>query len=784
MALHPPTPPICLHLEPVDLAAFRDDPDVLLARWAGFWGSRTDPMRLISRTRRFSYAPFRQRLRQQLTPLDDVRTLVQALLTAQETDDPTPLASLAALRLDSLRRATQTHRDAPAVQRAVERLAAGATDAATLQTAREGLLMALWPWRWRKNYRRMYEVIEAQGAPLAIDHQLLIWPEQPTNPQALAATVQQAFLLPTVQVAPLPPLATGRYQVLPTLLRPEEPGQPWLRVLHAWDVRGTWDVLSLRTLLMQDMELAVSIDVTTLNRTRAQRAVQDSHTVLTEAVYGRYAVKDATAERALGDVTYALAQLDTQQVHEVAYTVLLQAPSEADLDEQTQQLRDLMGARLRLDVLAGAQGEYFKFFTPTPAKAIDAPVIRRNALSENLATKTPWAIRKRKAVRGVSWGFDPFEETFVHYDLFGPTGTDNPHLLMLGKAGSGKTVTLLTLALRHAVAGHQIIVFDPVGNCQRLADAVGSGAAAYHLTEQVAINVLDPLDPAMSRQLSHVARRLSMILGRAIQRGSGVRLEARVLSNIELGLLDTALQHPQVYGPDGLHLPAMTPATAPLLADLVAALAASPEPEAQALGREIALVALQSRAAIFNAPTTLRWDFGADVVTYNLNNADPALLPMYLDTGFAAMNQYVRSPARRQRGQKVILIIDEFGILSQVESLKEEVARATKEWRNYGAAMWSCDQNGATYMGGSGDASDFANLTANNTAVKLVGRQEGTDARLLEDAFAAILGPAEGQAMRTAGAGEFLGIFGAQNDLHHLRVQLTDLETAYFIRKG
>ncbi|HEY1016947.1 MAG TPA: hypothetical protein VGE07_29810, partial [Herpetosiphonaceae bacterium] len=72
--------------------------------------------------------------------------------------------------------------------------------------------------------------------------------------------------------------------------------------------------------------------------------------------------------------------------------------------------------------------------------------------------------------------------------------------------------------------------------------------------------------------------------------------------------------------------------------------------------------------------------------------------------------------------------------------------------------------------------------TANNTAIKLIGRQEGTDVALLADAYSAWLGPREIQAIRTAGPGEFVGIFG--NEVHHLRVQPTNEEWPFFIRSA
>ena len=775
--------PLCLTIDPFSVRQYREELPQLEQRFANFWAGITYDARLISCTRRFSFAPIRQRLRQQISPLDDLRDLLPLLLEAQEDGSRTEaIPSLIQKRLSTYERATAALQDAPVVQRALHALADGVTDATTLAVVADGCRRALWPWRWLKNYRRAYEVMEREGNPLGIQHYFVAWPSEYTDAEAVRSVLKGTFLLPDVQIAPLPPLFHGKYREMATYLSPLDEGRPYLRVIHAFDVRGDWDLGSMQELLGGEEEVAVALDVTTLPRAKAQRATTDAFNVLEGALTARNAVKDSRSERAYRDVSYAMNQLDVQQLHEVAYAILIQAPSVRDLNRITQTLRDRMGARLKLDVLSGTQGEYLKLFTTTPSKQIAAPLIRRNALSEHVAAKTPWGIRKSDATSGVLFGYDPHDQLPFHYDTFGATGTDNPHLLMLGKSGSGKSVSLGMLALRHAVAGHQIVMFDPVGNCARLCEAVGGGAAYYHLAEDVAINVLDPMETSLHRQKSHVERKLSMVLGRAITSGSGVQLRPREFSNAERGALDAALASTRIYGPDGVFLAQMDDDTAPLLSDLVIALRETKRPVGQALAEEITDIALQSQAHLFDRQTTLKWDFGSAVVAYDLNNADKALLPLYLDHGLGALNHYIRSPERRARGQKLVCVVDEFGILSQIESLKKEVANATKEWRNYGAALWSCDQNSATYMGGSGNAQDFSNQTTNNTAVKLFGRQEGTDAKLLAEAYPE-LSPSDIAAIRTAGPGEFVGIFGT-NEVHHLRMQLTDQEVAHFIRKG
>ncbi len=47
--------------------------------------------------------------------------------------------------------------------------------------------------------------------------------------------------------------------------------------------------------------------------------------------------------------------LDRQSLHEVAYAVLLRAPSLEQLDAQTHRLRAALGSRLKLDVIPGGQ---------------------------------------------------------------------------------------------------------------------------------------------------------------------------------------------------------------------------------------------------------------------------------------------------------------------------------------------------------------------------------------------------------------------------------------------
>jgi len=774
-------------IEPYQLASYRDSLDGLESRQTNFWASYTHPSRLISRTRHFSFEPIRQELRLRSAPLDDLRELIPCLEAALEQPTGPRMSEVqerVRRRLDALHRATAILRNAKEVQAVLTRLADGYGTPAHVQTLLDGCTYAVWRWRWYANYRRAYHVMEQDDPPLAIDHFFLTWVDDYTNVEALQQTLKHTFLLPDITSAPLPALFYGRYQEEATYLAPEEPGQPFMCVLTGWDTRGDWDLTSLSGLLMSDHQLALAVDIHTLPRGKAIRATTNAWNVLKESVSGQYAVKDARAERAFHAVNHVMDQLDVQSLHEVAFAVLLQAPTLEALNREAQTLRDGLGMRLRLDRVAGAQAEYLKFFLPVPASTITAPVVRRNTLSHGVAVKTPWGIRKSTRLVGAQWGYDSNEGMPIHYNPWGATGVENTHLMMVGKSGSGKTVTLQALALRQAVEGNQIIMFDPVGKCKLLCDAVGAGAIYHDVETDAAINILDPLTRDPGRQLDYVTSKLSIILGRALNEGGRIRFLLRELDNFEIGAIDQALQTEGVYGMGHRRLRTLRADNAPLLEDLVAGLKQVATdlalPQAEHLAREIELRVLGSRANIFNAHTTLTWDFSADVVAYNFKEADPALLPLYYAHGFEALNRWVRSPERKRRRQPLIAIIDEYYFMASVKALESYVALATKTWRNYSAAMWTADQNSTTYFGKAGNESEWAAFTTNNTLLKFFFRQEGSEAEVLGHAYQDHLAPEDIQTIKTSGKAECIAMLG--DEVHKLTIQLTDQEAYFFLR--
>jgi hypothetical protein len=182
----------------------------------------------------------------------------------------------------------------------------------------------------------------------------------------------QTTLIPEAEIAPLPPLWSGIYREQATYLEPEQPGDPFLTILTAHEVRGTWDVLTWQALLMNDLDLTLSVDVFT-NPRQSEKQLEDAARSLEAA---RKAVRyDQRSDRAQDSVRRALAVADTQHLHRVHYAVLLQERTLKRLEDKAAKVRELMGRRLRFEQVKGAQRAYAQLFTETPPWRITAPLI-------------------------------------------------------------------------------------------------------------------------------------------------------------------------------------------------------------------------------------------------------------------------------------------------------------------------------------------------------------------------------------------------------------------------
>jgi hypothetical protein len=635
-----------------------------------------------------------------------------------------------------------------------------------------------WSSRHLLDGRRFMQ--DVAGGALVLDHYIVCWvpPHEPLD--ALQAHISASFVADAVP-AQLPTLPAAPRE-RPTLLAPSVPGEPYQAVMLAHSVRGKWSLHSWSKLFSLSFPLTLAIDIATLPRSGRggiNRAVPDAHTQL-EAVLRNQRQIDSRTKHAYQAAEYANEVLGNQHIHQLAYAVLVEGRSPAELQRRIHDVDAAVGMRLETTVPASVQLELRKLFTIAPTQQIRATIPRRNTTSDRVAIKMPLAVLRQTSTRGPMLGIDAATGLPLHrpFDL---EHKRNCSGVILGQVGSGKTTYMQTMAKRLAAEGTQIVLIEPANNARLLRDAIGDERACSYteVSTTPAINLLDPVTTDPAEQRDKIIRGLEIALGRLVPDGARQRVIVRELNNIERGLIDRALRHDAIYGDGCQKLASLTPATSPRLSDLVAVLddIGARHPTARELAEEIDSVLLGTSAHIYDRPTQLRLDTSADVLLYSFHGAAAGVLPIIYDHLLSLLNRYVRSP--RQRG--IVVMVDEVYYLASVPALLEWLALSTKTWRNFSGALWSCDQDAMTYLGKAGATGDWGSMVWGNAAMRAIFRLDSTGARVLEQTYKEQIPPAHLQRVQTLPDGAYLGMIDGQ--LHAMHFELSPLERKFFIPK-
>jgi hypothetical protein len=770
----------CFQIHAFDAQAYGDALPHIEARFTALWAMLSVPARMLARTAPLSLAPRREELRTQLLPLEDVRAMEPFLQAARETPTPATWQSLHTfVRRRADRLATVL---APNVLR---RLLDGETTPAVLDTLDAQSRRAVWPWRWLKEEEVEIDRLERQRPPLTIEHYLVTWEGKEVSPDVIADHLVRGTRVPHVDLGPLPALWHGSYREQATYLEPLEPGDPYMTVLTAWDVRGTWDLLTWHDLLMSDIELVLAVDVLS-QRGNTERQLENARRSLRAAQHG--VAEDTRSDRAQKSVSRALQVIDTQSIHELHYALLVKERTLNQLEERVAKVERRLGRQLAFERVVGAQAAYLHLFSDRPAHRITAPMIRRNTTSQGVANKMTCGIRRHGAVRGVPYGIDTHTGLTVYHTLFGADGKRNESALYLGMPGKGKTVSIFAQALRHAAAGCQVIIAEPTGQCWRMREMIGNDVAVdYHdLSRTPALNPFDPISMEPAKQAGQLLRKLRVMLGDVEDDGGRVTVKPFPITPDQSGTIDEALQHPRLYGPDCYKLAELTPATAPRFEDLVAVLGEmgrAGDAEANYLARIITKNLLGTKASIYNRPTELVLDTSADVILLQFDNelGDNTTRPLVYDYLFEVINKYVTSPQRDKWARPLLFYLDEFYYMAVVRSLEQYAARSIKTWRNHRAAFRPIDQSVEAFFGTGGKAEHAGALIVGSVAHRFFYTLSGDAVHIIANVYRDMLSHDHIQQIQYLDIGHCVAML--DTGIHTLDVRLTPQEYHYLVER-
>lgn len=736
-------------------------------QWIPFFAGLEKPIRMISRTTRFDLRQPRQKMLAALRPLDAAASGYAPFADLVEQWDagtPMRLADLVAQLPPPLRESLDA---ALPVAKQTQR--------AAWQQALAKLGQPLWRRRWLQEYARYYQLLTEQVELRGLEHYMLCWLPDGLRAEQQAGLIGHAFGT-SARITEMPTLLRDQYDERSDCLEPREPHHPYLAFLSADDLRGTWSLWTLARLLDLDVDLQLCVDIVPLDRTKAEMRVDFVATATANSLKAGDGPRDVKAERKLETARYFQEQAE-QGFHDIRVVVAVAGRDKESLNAAVRQVIKSTSGFMRLVRPPNGQGPLAQFFTTKPTANIDAFCNVRTEIGHGAAVMVPFGIRRPSRTDGLLWIIEG--QTPILFDpMRDSAGRKRAgHTVVIGKTGSGKTLSAFVWASRMLALGWQVVFFEPQGHARRLIRACSHGGAYYKLDMHQKINVLDAAvtrdedgnPPPMAAQNMHVMNQLAILLGNHEPNAEGtLAFAARKFSTIERALIDHTLQ--TLYAPWAANLDTLTPDTTPTLEDFCNVLElmevrVSTQAARTALLDELYLSLVSGSAgAVYNGRTSVSWDFSHDATAYDLTALEAgAPRVLYTAQAFGALNRYVRH--RPDRDRPLVVFFDEFAYtLGQAPALAKFAADAAKTWRTFGAALVTMDQDAHTYLGTEGAvASGPLRSIFDNASLKIIMKQDPDPAERLGEVVDG-LQPQHIQAIKGAGLGDCVVAWNSDDD--------------------
>lgn len=502
---------------------------------------------------------------------------------------------------------------------------------------------------------------------------------------------------------------------------PREVGLGWLEPLTAHP--GRLDV----AVHIEPVPAALAAD-----RLRRQLARLESDR-RAAAAHGRLADPDLDVAAAdARDLAGGLARGE-QRLFRVGLAITVHADTEPALTDELTRVRAVCSS-----LLLDAQPTTWRAlqgWVATLPLAVDAVGVRRTMDTTAAAAAYPFATTDLPAApAGVLYGTAPASGGLVVWDRF---GCDNHNAVILARSGAGKSYLAKLETLRWLYAGVQVAVVDPEDEYRALAAAVG-GAYLHLGAPGVRLNPFDlpaGVPDALTRRALFIHTLLGVLLGGPLDPAATAAADRAVLGAYQrVGITTDPRTHTR---------------PAPLLADLTAALAADPDPDAQTLAGRLAPYVTGSHKTLFDGPTTTAPH--GQLVVLSLRDLPDELKAAGTVLTLDAVWRRVTDPADRRRR---LVVVDEAWLLMRDPAGARFLFRMAKAARKHHCGLTVITQDAADLLG-----SDLGQAVVANAATQILLRQAPQAIDQVAGAFglsdgerAYLLGARRGDALLAHGA--------------------------------
>lgn len=433
-----------------------------------------------------------------------------------------------------------------------------------------------------------------------------------------------------------------------------------------------------------------------------------------------------------------------ERFYEFGFYITIPANSVEELNQITKQVESQLGALMI--VSKHAMLDMSEGFLATAPFGIDRLNITRNMDTTSVATTFPLTSTELSSDRGVLYGMNSQNESFIIFDRF---SLQNANMSIFATSGAGKSYFVKLEALRSLMTGVETIVIDPESEYKSIAEAVGGEYISFSYNSQAKINPFD---------LSQIREEGENQLGlKILSLHSLMKVIMGTITPIQEALLDRALI--MTYRAKGITMdPETQGKEPPLMEDLYKTLIGMESPEALDLAARLEKFVKGSFVGIFDQQTNI--NIINPFTVFSVKDMQDAIRPIAM---FIILD-YIWTRVKKNL-KKRILIVDEAWHMMRYPDTAQFLWSVVKRARKYYLGLTTITQDVEDFLG-----QDIGKAIVTNSAMQLLLKQSPAAIDKIAEVF--YLSQGEKRLLLAANVGE--GIFFAGP--HHAPIRVVASE--------
>lgn len=434
-----------------------------------------------------------------------------------------------------------------------------------------------------------------------------------------------------------------------------------------------------------------------------------------------------------------------ERFYEFAFYITIPANSVDELNQITKQVESQLGSLMI--VSKHAMLDMSKGFLATAPFGINQLNITRNMDTTSVATTFPLTSTELSSDRGVLYGTNSQNESFIIFDRF---SLQNANMAIFATSGAGKSYFVKLEALRSLMVGVESIIIDPESEYKSLADAVGGEYISFSYNSSAKINPFD---------LSQIREEGENQLGlKILSLHSLMKVIMGAITPTQEALLDRALI--MAYKGKGITMdPDTQGKEPPLMEDLYKTLIGMEVPDALDLAARLEKFVRGSFAGIFDKQTNI--NITNPFTVFSVKDLQDALRPIAM---FMILD-YIWTRVKKNL-KKRILIVDEAWQMMKYPDTAQFLWSVVKRARKYFLGLTTITQDVEDFLG-----QDIGKAIVTNSAMQVLLKQAPAAIDKIAEVF--YLSQGEKRLLLAANVGE--GIFFAGP--HHAPIRIVASES-------